>query len=87
MPELPKTVWVTKYAVDEEFGLVYESKYIEYASGGTLLVDHPLGGTTAARSGDYAPTREAALARAEEMRAAKITSLKRQIERLKALEF
>lgn len=33
------------------------------------------------------PTRESALARAEEMRAAKIASLKRQIERLESLEF
>ena len=86
MSELPKTVWVTKYALTE--GLHQCPVRSADAALNYLQVMLPRAAfpVTFGRK-EWAYTREAALARAEEMRAAKITSLKRQIERLKALEF
>lgn len=86
MSEAPKTVWVTSGALEvgiREFELFETSN--SWAS-----VKHGWERNGNLRSVpliDCHPTREAALTRAEEMRAAKIASLKRQIERLESLEF
>lgn len=80
-----KTVWVTKYALTRG---VAECRVIHAAHWGTLWAEWPgFGQTAGLMPSDYRPTREAALTRANEMRAAKIASLKRQIEKLEALEF
>jgi len=86
MSDAPKTVWVTKYALTSG---MYEAE-ISGSSGFASLtnVKHPRGlGTLVLVPSEHRPTREAALTRANEMRAAKIASLKRQIEKLEALEF
>lgn len=89
MSEAPKTVWVTKYALTrgiEECTLV---EFREMFSSRFAVVRWPgfeTGGTVLANC-DYRLCREAALTRANEMKAAKIASLKRQIEKLEALEF
>lgn len=85
MTEAPRTVWVTKYALTagvKERPLISEG-------GGYAYVRLPAGPSFGVQctEKEWHPTREAALARAEEMRAAKIASLKRQIERLEALTF
>lgn len=86
MSEAPRTVWVTKYALTRgaaECEVVDAPDWTHvawvrwpgepYATSTTTMERHP--------------TREAALTRANEMKAAKIASLKRQIEKLEALEF
>jgi hypothetical protein len=84
MSEAPKTVWVTKYALTRG---IAECR-VTAAHWGTLWADWPGAGlTTGLMPSDYRPTREAALTRANEMKAAKIASLKRQIKKLEALEF
>ncbi|AWI90296.1 hypothetical protein C0214_19765 [Methylobacterium sp. DM1] len=77
---------MTKYALTS--GLV-ERNVLRLDDDGYVVVLWPgaLNGREMLGRRDWAPTREAALARAEEMRAAKIASLRRQIERLESLEF
>lgn len=86
MTEAPRTVWVTKYALTRG---IAECEVVD-APDWTHIVwvlwpNEPY--ATSTTTTERHPTREAALARAEEMRAAKIASLKRQIERLESLEF
>jgi hypothetical protein len=86
MSEAPKTVWVTKYALTK--GLVEQSVYRACAVG--YHTSHRQGRVTTydfVGLRDCADTREAALTRANEMKAAKIASLKRQIAKLESLEF
>lgn len=85
MSEAPKTVWVTTWVLDS--GIVLEGSATVLASGSAMVRLRPSDSRAICDPDDYHPTREAALARAEEMRAAKIASLKRQIERLESLEF
>jgi hypothetical protein len=86
MTEAPRTVWVTKYALTAG---VKQHPIVRLEEDGDLWAKLPGSPSYGALIGpkDHHPTREAALARAEEMRAAKIASLKRQIERLENLEF
>jgi hypothetical protein len=84
MSELPTTVWLTKYALT--IG-VKQCDVLRMYGNGFAHVRWDGGFARRVFPSDYRDTREAALARAEEMRAAKITSLSRQLERLKALEF
>ncbi|MRI57468.1 hypothetical protein D8770_26580 [Methylobacterium sp. DB1607] len=85
MSEAPKTVWVTKML--DSRGIV--QCRVLGLFGGEAWVEWPgaIDGNAYFYGEDWHPTREAALARAEEMRAAKIASLHRQIERLESLEF
>ena len=83
MSEVTKTVWVTKYAL---MSGIYQA-FVVGGNNSFLSVEHPARGGHVLLPSEHRPTREAALARAEEMRAAKIASLKRQIERLESLEF
>lgn len=87
MSEVPKTVWVTKYALSD--GLL-AAEAMHLPSGCARVAGHwpdgkPFEGFMAGSG--FAATREAAVARANEMKVAKIASLKRQIERLESLEF
>lgn len=90
MSEVPKTVWVTKYALTsgvQQFEAVASRHTADMI---TVPRDHGAPGWTLDQhfhGKDWHPTREAALARANEMKVAKIASLKRQIERLESLEF
>lgn len=86
MSEAPKTVWVTKYALTRgiaECAVVDAPDWTYVAWVRWPGEEHRTSTTTTERH----PTREAALTRANEMKAAKIASLKRQIEKLEALEF
>ncbi|MCP2082240.1 hypothetical protein [Methylorubrum sp. SL192] len=83
MSERPTTVWVTKYAVTSG---IYEA-FVTGENNSFLSVQHPARGDQVLVPSEWRPTREAALARANEMKAAKIASLKRQIAKLEALEF
>lgn len=83
MSEAPKTVWVTKYALEDALA---EAAVLFQVSDGSIRVQWA-DSALKIDAGDWHPTREAALSRAEEMRAAKIASLKRQIKRLEALTF
>lgn len=88
MSEAPKTVWVTKYALTR--GVVERPVHSSVAHGAAMNVtmdERGWGKRDFLAVDEWHPTREAALARAEEMRAAKIASLKRQIAKLEALEF
>lgn len=81
-----KPIWVTLQAHDE--GIVEGFLVEEHCTGGaSVRCPGKYAGFLVVNAEDWHPTREAALARAEEMRAAKIASLKRQIERLESLEF
>lgn len=86
MTKVPKTVWVTKYALTRGIAEceVVDAPDWTYVAWVRWPGEEHRTSTTAA---ERHPTREAALARAEEMRAAKIASLKRQIDRLESLEF
>ncbi len=81
MSEAPKTVWVTEWALESG---VEECRVAHIYDDGSLDLEE---GCAPALAEHCHPTREAALTRANEMRAAKIASLKRQIEKLEALEF
>ena len=83
MEEAPKTVWVTKYALTSG---MYQASVVG-GNNSFLSVEHPARGDHVLVPSEHRPTREAALARANEMRAAKIASLKRQIAKLEALTF
>lgn len=86
MSEVPKTVWVTKYALTRG---IAECEIVD-APDWTSVVWVIWPGEpyqTSTTTMERHPTREAALTRANEMKAAKIASLKRQIERLEALVF
>lgn len=85
MSEAPKTVWVAKDALT--IGL--KERPVIRDDGDGAWINYPSGPSYGVFVGSkyLHPTREAALARAEEMRAAKIASLRRQIERLESLEF
>ena len=54
---------------------------------GMISVFHKGGYTMYYRKQDWSPTRDAAIARAEEMRVKKITSLRKQITKLENLKF
>lgn len=84
MSEAPKTVWVAKYALTRG---VFERE-VKQRHGRWVYVDVDGGPFARGLAGpEWQETREAAITRAEEMKAAKIASLKRQIEKLEALEF
>jgi len=84
MSEAPKTVWVTKYALTEG---VKECDVLRMDADGYARIRWDTGFTKPVFLRDYRVSRKAALIRANEMKAAKIASLKRQIEKLEALEF
>lgn len=87
MEEAPKTVWVTKYALTRGIAECEVVNAPDWTSVIWVRWPTDLHHETSVQTTERHPTREAALARAEEMRAAKIASLKRQIERLESLEF
>lgn len=79
-----KTVWCTKYSLTDG---VTERELIEI-DGRYAKVKWPgmLNGWNLVGHGDWYPTKEKALARADRMRKDKIKSLRKQIERLESWE-
>lgn len=86
MAEPLRSVWVTKYALTRG---IAECEVLAAPDWSYVVwVRWPSDGlSTSTTTTERHPTREAALARANEMKAAKIASLRRQIERLESLEF
>ena len=75
--------WVTKYALTEGIQLL-EGSILHEISGGLFRPDGYFPGFLGK---DWHRTPEAAIARAEEMRLAKIESLKKSIKKMEALQF
>ncbi|GJD41289.1 hypothetical protein [Methylobacterium bullatum] len=82
----PKIAYVTKYALS---GGIAVREIIRADEDGYAVVRWPggLNGQFGIGKGDWSPTLQAAIARAEAMRVAKIASLKKQIAKLEKLEF
>lgn len=83
------TYWITKYALTEGIRVLDGAEVDDH---GYIYKHGPFCGSWEDRrhyygKGDYHPTREQAVARANQMRAARIDSLKRQIAKLEALRF
>jgi len=78
--------WVTKYALSDGIYMV-EGDVCHGICGDMLKWGVKYGGTATAHGKDWHRTPEAALARAEEMRLAKIESLKKSIRKLESLRF
>ena len=74
--------WVTKYALSA--GIKFVNGNVNHEISSSML---SYGSYGAAHGKDWHRTPEAALARAEEMRAAKIASLQRQIVKLEKMTF
>jgi len=86
MSETKRTVYVTKYALSE--GIICSDVIRDYGRGMLALRQQGLpSGSSIYTQKDWAPTATAALARAEEIRVAKIASLKKQIAKLEKLTF
>lgn len=82
------TIYVTKYALTRGI-LVYESSIEDLVDrDGSVIVRDPDGINKRAyyRGNDWHISPDAAMARAEEMRTAKIDSLRKQLSRMQALE-
>ena len=73
--------WVTKHALTEGIEMV-NGNVCHYISSGMLSY-----GSHTAHGKDWHRTPELALARAEEMRKAKIASLRKSIAKIEALQF
>ena len=80
------TAWITKYALTTGIDIVQaewcndiSEMMISYVKGG--------GGRMTAHGNDWHRTPEAAIARAEEMRDAKIASMRKQLEKLERMVF
>jgi hypothetical protein len=74
--------WITKHALTE--GIVMVDAEVS-GEGRTISYGHPGFSVQYAHGKDWHRTPEAAIARAEEMLAAKIKSLKKSIEKLECL--
>lgn len=77
------TAWITKYALTR--GIFTEE--VEVCSETMVKSVQSKWGVTFYHGDDYHRARSDAITRAEEMRAAKLASLQRQIDRLKRLDF
>ena len=87
MPEAPKTVWVSKYALSAG---IRECEVVPDPGWDNIIQIKWEGssrGQEGVGRGEWYVTREAALARAEDMRVAEIERLRRQIAKLEALVF
>ena len=78
--------WVTKYALSDGVYMV-EGDVCHETSSSMLKWTTRHGGTSTTHGKDWHRTPEQALARAEEMRIAKIESLKKSIKKMEALQF
>jgi hypothetical protein len=76
------TAWVTKHALTK--GIKFVNGEVCHDISSTMLT---YGIYEAAHGNDWHRTPEAALARAEEMRKAKIASLRKSIAKMEALKF
>lgn len=86
MADLPKTVFVTRYALSRG---IQEREICRFALGDKPVVKQPgaVGGEALLWTGEFAFDRDAAVKQAEAMRAKKLAALKRQIDKLEALTF
>ena len=73
-------VWVSKYAITVG---IYETKAYVYNEGDAKTIDN----RTYLKLGDWWLTKEGAIQKAETMRKDRIASLRRQIRRLKDMNF
>ncbi len=82
-------VWITKYALSEGIIACERSPRDHSESDGYAVVIWPggLNGTNVFGRNDWYKSERDALARAEQMRTAKIASLEKQIARLRGLKF
>ena len=78
--------WVTRYALSDGVYMV-EGDVCHGICSDMLKWGVKFGGTATAHGKDWHRTPEEALARAEEMRLAKIESLKKSIKKLEGLKF
>ena len=87
MAEEQQTVWITKYALNS--GISEEQGEIARASPSMVVVRRKQGldGYFHGEGREWHRTKEAALARAEEMRKAKIVNHEKAIAKLKKLTF
>jgi len=76
--------WITKYALTEG---IREVLATQHENGMISFSDRYGADDWYAHGNDWHKTREAALARAEEMRVAKIASLKERIAKLETMKF
>jgi len=79
------TAWVTKYALTDGIEIV-SAEHCSDINDGMISYGNGYSAQTA-HGKDWHITREAAIARAEEMRKAKIASLKRSICKLESMTF
>lgn len=86
MSETPKIAYVTKYALSGGIGR-YEIERVDPSGYAKVLMPESFSGWDTLGASHWHSTPEAALARAETMRVAKIASLKKQIAKLEKLEF
>ncbi len=78
--------WVTRYALSDGVYMV-EGDVCHGTSSGMLKWINRWGGIETVHGKDWHRTPESALARAEEMRLAKIESLKKSIKKMEGLKF
>lgn len=76
------TAWVTKYALTT--GIERVEGEVNHGISSSMFSYGPMSG---AHGNDWHRTPEAALARAEEMRTAKIASLKKSVAKIEKLKF
>ena len=81
------TAWVTKYALTDGIQKVSGTVRHETRSGMLSYTGSRYEWRECVHGNDWHRTPEAALARAEEMRKAKIASLKKSIAKLEAIKF
>ncbi len=86
MGEMPKTVFVTKYALTDG---IKEREFSRYWMAGCAVVKVAggLNGEMLLHKGDFALTSREAVERAETMKAKKLASLRKQIAKLEAMTF
>lgn len=82
MPTSMKTYWVTKYALTKTGIVKVRGEIPEWTD--SLIVPNMMDMYPVR---DYHETAELAVAKAKEMRVAKIKNLRKQIEKLEALKF
>ena len=78
-------VWITKYALSD--GILVVDGTVHHSTSSTMLTWGGEFNSRYAHGNEWHRTQEAAIARAEEMRKAKIASLRRRIEKMEALQF
>ena len=87
MDEPIETFYITKHALTQ--GIEKEQGRVCEAGGGSMIECHPVGYSAYyhGEGREWHRTREAAIKKAEEMRLAKIKSIKKSLAKMEALRF